>query len=149
MSGAEKESFMLRHIRGLVGLSIALVVVFLISGSLALAQNVGSLRGTVVDPAGATVAGVNVKLIDLANSSERTTSTNEEGAFGFVQLNPGNYRLEMALLTSSAQFEFCEIDNSRGRVFSDEAGGTMAEIGLLPFARVALQVATRVLPAYR
>src|SRR5579863_623288 len=96
MSGAEKESFMLRHIRGLVGLSIALVVVFLISGSLALAQNVGSLRGTVVDPAGATVAGVNVKLIDLANSSERTTSTNEEGAFGFVQLNPGNYRLEIS-----------------------------------------------------
>jgi hypothetical protein len=34
-------------------------------------------------------------------------------------------------------------------VFSDEAGGTMAEIGLLPFARVALQVATRVLPPYR
>jgi hypothetical protein len=30
-----------------------------------------------------------------------------------------------------------------------EAGGTMAEIGLLPFARVALQVARSVLPAYR
>src|SRR5216683_6111136 len=29
------------------------------------------------------------------------------------------------------------------------AGGTMAEVGLLPFARVALQVATRVLPPYR
>jgi len=34
-------------------------------------------------------------------------------------------------------------------VFSDEAGGTRAEVGLLPFARVALQVATRVLPPYR
>src|SRR5216683_755679 len=29
------------------------------------------------------------------------------------------------------------------------AGGTMAEVGLLPFARVALQVATQVLPPYR
>src|SRR6266852_2415391 len=29
------------------------------------------------------------------------------------------------------------------------AGGTMAEVGVLPFARVALQVATQVLPPYR
>jgi len=34
-------------------------------------------------------------------------------------------------------------------VFSEEAGGTLAEIGLLPFARVALEVAKRVLPPYR
>jgi len=34
-------------------------------------------------------------------------------------------------------------------VFSARAGGTMAEVGLLPFARVALQVATQVLPPYR
>jgi len=31
---------------------------------------------------------------------------------------------------------------------SDKAGGNMAEVGLLPFARVALQVATVVLPPY-
>jgi IS5 family transposase len=35
-----------------------------------------------------------------------------------------------------------------GMVFC-EAGGEMAEIGLLPFARVALEVATAVLPRYR
>jgi hypothetical protein len=52
----------------------------------------------------------------------------------------------VALLTSLAQFEFGKIDNEGFAVFSDEAGGTMAEVGLLPFARVALQVATRVLP---
>src|SRR5271170_2791282 len=34
-------------------------------------------------------------------------------------------------------------------VFSDGAGGTMSEVGLLPFARVALQVAKQVLPCYR
>ena len=34
-------------------------------------------------------------------------------------------------------------------MFSEEAGGTLAEIGLLPFARVALEVAKRVLPPYR
>ena len=42
-----------------------------------------------------------------------------------------------------------EIDREALIVFSDEAGGTMAEVGLLPFARVALEVATQVLPPYR
>jgi hypothetical protein len=30
-----------------------------------------------------------------------------------------------------------------------EAGGAMAEVGLLPFARIALQVSKAVLPRYR
>jgi hypothetical protein len=55
----------------------------------------------------------------------------------------------MALLTSSAQSRFCGVDKGAASVFSDQAGGMMPEIGLLPFARVALQVATRVLPPYR
>src|SRR5580698_6654825 len=55
----------------------------------------------------------------------------------------------MALLTSSAQLEFGVLDKETASVFSDQAGGTMAEVGLLPFARVALQVAARILPPYR
>src|SRR6266481_6850776 len=58
-------------------------------------------------------------------------------------------RMCWALLTSWTQFVFRELDKERLAVFSDEAGGTMAEVGLLPFARVALQVATQVLPPYR
>jgi hypothetical protein len=42
---------------------------------------------------------------------------------------------------------FYRLDGS-GMVFC-EAGGEMAEVGLLPFARVALEVATAVLPRYR
>jgi hypothetical protein len=42
-----------------------------------------------------------------------------------------------------------EIDKEEGWVLSEEAGGRMAEIGLLPFAHVALEVARSVLPAYR
>src|SRR5258708_29906758 len=41
------------------------------------------------------------------------------------------------------------VDKKRLTVFSDGAGGTRAEVGLLPFARVALQLATQVLPPYR
>jgi hypothetical protein len=45
---------------------------------------------------------------------------------------------------------YCEsIDKEGLVVFSDGAGGTMAEVGLLPFARVALEMATQVLPPYR
>src|SRR5713226_7125855 len=60
-----------------------------------------------------------------------------------------NARKCWALLTSSTQLVFREVDKERLKVFSDGAGGTMAEVGLLPFARVALQVATQVLPPYR
>src|SRR5258708_23119225 len=55
----------------------------------------------------------------------------------------------MALLTSSTQLVLGEVDKGSLAVFSDEAGGTMAEVGLLPLARVALEVATQVLPPYR
>jgi hypothetical protein len=54
-----------------------------------------------------------------------------------------------ALLTSSTQFLFGGIDKEGLTVFSDGAGGTMAEVGLLSFSRVALQVTTKILPPYR
>lgn len=54
-----------------------------------------------------------------------------------------------ALFTSSARRMVGAVDKWSVAVFSDAAGGTMAEVGLLPFARVALQVPTQVLPAYR
>src|SRR5579859_1861339 len=41
------------------------------------------------------------------------------------------------------------VDEGWCAVFSDQAGGTMAEVGLLPFARVAFAVAQQILPAYR
>src|SRR6267378_6834172 len=57
--------------------------------------------------------------------------------------------VKVYLLTSWAQFSLQGADKERLTVFSDGAGGTMAEVGPLPFARVALQVATQVLPPYR
>src|SRR5260370_14928557 len=58
-------------------------------------------------------------------------------------------RMCWALLTCSAEYVLQEVDEEGVVVFSDEAGGTMGEVGLLSFARVALQVATQVLPPYR
>src|SRR5260370_40876873 len=51
----------------------------------------------------------------------------------------------MALLTSPAQFLFRGSTRRGLRCFLME----QAEVGLLPFARVALEVATQVLPPYR
>src|SRR6202048_579879 len=55
----------------------------------------------------------------------------------------------MALLTSPAQFLFRGSTRRGLRCFLMGPEGTMDEGGLLPFARVALQVATQVLPPYR
>ena len=60
------------------------------------AQNVGSLRGTVVDKTGAAVLDATVTVTDLATNSSRTGKTDNTGAFGFSQLNPGAYRVEIA-----------------------------------------------------
>jgi hypothetical protein len=59
------------------------------------AQNVGSLRGTVIDKTGAAILEASVTATDLATSASRTTKTDNTGAFGFSQLNPGSYRVEI------------------------------------------------------
>lgn len=41
------------------------------------------------------------------------------------------------------------IERAHGLWFAEKAGGIMAEVGLLPFARVALEVATAILARYR
>lgn len=61
----------------------------------ALAQNVGSLQGTVEDPTGSGVNGATVTLTDLGNGTVRTTTTDAVGEFAFAQLTPGKYKLEV------------------------------------------------------
>jgi Carboxypeptidase regulatory-like domain len=61
----------------------------------ACAQNVGSLRGTVVDKTGAAVPDAAVTATDRGLSESRTTKTDRTGAFSFAQLTPGTYRVEV------------------------------------------------------
>ena len=78
-------------------LIIAAVFSFLTLGlSVANAQNVGSLQGTVTDPAGAAVTGAGVKLSDTASAAVRTAVSDGTGGYSFAQLNPGIYRLEIS-----------------------------------------------------
>jgi len=54
----------------------------------------GSITGTVRDPSGAVVPGVEVKLINTDTNEQRNTTSNELGYYSFPLLAPGTYRIE-------------------------------------------------------
>jgi hypothetical protein len=71
-------------------------VLFIFGFSLPIsAQNVGSLRGTVIDKSGAAVPEAAVTVTDLATDASRTSKTDNTGAFSVAQLNPGTYKVEI------------------------------------------------------
>lgn len=70
----------------------ALFALFL--GSTAWAQTSGELKGTVADPDGLGVPGVDVTISsDVLIGGAQTRSTDENGYFVFVELPPGIYRM--------------------------------------------------------
>jgi hypothetical protein len=54
----------------------------------------GRVIGKVSDSTGAVVGGVNVKLINTATGVAREATSNDNGDFTFVEVVPGNYRVE-------------------------------------------------------
>ena len=72
------------------------IVSYLAITSFVLAQTAtGVIRGTVQDPTGAVLIGVQVRLVDQARNQSWEQTTNEEGFFEFRALTFGNYRLEL------------------------------------------------------
>jgi len=57
-------------------------------------QITGSIRGTVIDPAGATVAGASVTAIQIETGLTRTAATDRAGEYILLELPVGHYRLE-------------------------------------------------------
>ena len=53
----------------------------------------GSISGAIKDPSGASLSGVAVKLLSTTTRAQRTTVSDANGAFQFVQLQPGNWSL--------------------------------------------------------
>jgi Carboxypeptidase regulatory-like domain/TonB-dependent Receptor Plug Domain len=64
--------------------------------SLAAAQSTSSLNGSVTDPSGAAVRDAKITLTDPATGSQRTTTSNAAGLYQFLDVPPGDYRLEAA-----------------------------------------------------
>lgn len=54
----------------------------------------GSLAGTVLDASGASVPGATVTLTNIGTSSKRSMESDTSGSYTFVNILPGEYRLE-------------------------------------------------------
>ena len=65
----------------------------LFTSAFALGQASTSLRGTITDPSGSTIAGAKVVLANSESKTERTATTGDQGEYQFLFLPPGSYRL--------------------------------------------------------
>jgi outer membrane receptor protein involved in Fe transport len=82
---------MMTTIRNLI---CAVLAVFL--GMSAAAQQItGSIRGTVVDPTGATVQGASVSATQTETGLSRTSMTDRSGGYVLLELPVGHYRLQV------------------------------------------------------
>jgi hypothetical protein len=71
------------------------LAVILMSFSLSFGQTTfGTIVGTVRDPSGGVVPGVQVTLTNLGTNGKTVTTTNAEGIYEFVNVQPGNYRVD-------------------------------------------------------
>src|SRR5215475_6140521 len=92
--GAEKELFMLRHVKGLFGLCVLVVVVSLFIPQFTGAQTgTTSLRGTILDKSGATISGATLHISNPEVGLEREAVSGDNGQYDFVALPPGTYTL--------------------------------------------------------
>jgi len=71
------------------------VLLFASSLSLKAQTTYGSVAGSVTDASGATVTDANVTLTNLGTSEKRTQSSGADGLFTFVNLFPGQYKVDV------------------------------------------------------
>ncbi len=70
-------------------------ILMLATGTLQAQQTSGSVVGTVTDNTGAVVSGATVTLTDVDTGDHRTATTNSNGDYQFVNLIPGNYKVDI------------------------------------------------------
>ncbi len=76
--------------------SMAFVVLFVVSAVASLGAQTattGDIAGVVTDPTAAVLSGVVVTLTNLDTGSSTSTTTNSQGSYNFVFLQPGNYSI--------------------------------------------------------
>jgi len=105
------------------------------------AQYSANVQGTVTDPGGAVVSGATVTLTSIATGITDKTTTNETGAYHFVNLLPGDYRItvEAAGFEKATATRHISTDEVAGVNITMTVGGitttvevTTAESGLNP-----------------
>src|SRR5713226_7957489 len=73
------------------------VLGLILSMAAAYAQSSGTVRGLLLDPAGKSVPGAQVKLVNLGTQQSFETKTTDSGTYAFTFLAPGNYHLTAEL----------------------------------------------------
>src|SRR5215471_8362510 len=97
----------IKHVPGMIAL---LFVILMASGSALHGQtSTGSVNGTITDSNGAAVAGATAKLVNQSTKIETQVTTNQNGLFTFINVNPGMYTLRIESngfkTLQTAQFE--------------------------------------------
>ncbi len=91
---------MLLHHRlgqALVGAAVAAAFVLAAAAPLSAQTTSASVTGTVKDAQGGMLPGVSVVLVNQAQGTEQTVTSDENGAFLFPIVQPGNYVLKLTL----------------------------------------------------
>jgi len=78
-------------------LAVLFSFLFALSGMAWAQSSTTSVRGTVTDGTGASVSTAKVTLRSPERSIERTTNSNPEGGYEFLQLPPGAYMLAVEM----------------------------------------------------
>jgi len=87
---------MLRLSCVVVGRYCFLFFLFSLLPHTALAQlETATVSGQVLDPSGLSIAGAQVKLVDIDRDTSTNTSTNNSGLYMFPSVKPGRYRMEV------------------------------------------------------
>src|SRR5437867_4135193 len=68
-------------------------LLFVLSASLTAQFDVATLSGTVSDPSGAVIPGVQVTATNEATNAAVSVTTNESGRYLFPSLRPGAYKI--------------------------------------------------------
>jgi hypothetical protein len=111
--------------------ALALLVLCLAFGfTQAAAQSTtdGAIGGTVKDPNGAVVANAAVTVRNEGTNAEKTATTDDEGRFRVVQLQPGNYTVVVGG-TGFAEYRQANVVVEVGRVTSIEATLGLTAVG--------------------
>ena len=99
----------MKNVFKFIGLSALLMSFALLTGSVfAQTATTGSIEGTVTDPTGAAVAGVTVTATRQGGRST-TATTNDEGFFRMLNIEPGMYTVSIEAEKGFAKFEQTEV----------------------------------------
>ncbi len=83
------------HLKKLLLVPITVIFVMALTPRTGQAQMVyGSIAGTVLDASGAAIPGTTVTLTNLGTADKRVMESDAAGAYTFVNILPGNYRID-------------------------------------------------------